>query len=221
MEQLEVELVVQNIAQWLVSEQCIGSLTLVCKKWYCFLKRMHLEQYHQFKHGKNRILHAIDKGFVHFRIYKNILSTPRSDRIQYALVDQIKCIDPENRKKSICLPNNPFLIKCTDISINHKDESSLVQNCDYILSISVKPLNPLNSTYVIEEIKENYSPKLIIETRPHFHETKIRSLSPPPPPRRKTNSKNLIRKYIKGYKTAGRLQLITSQIGNVSAETKV
>jgi len=189
MEQLEVELIVQNIAQWLVSEQCIGSLTVVCKKWYCFLKKMHLEQYHQFKHGRNRILQSIDKGFVHFRIYKPILSTSHSERIQYALVHQIKCIDIENPNKLLDLPQNPFLIKCTDITINHKDEFALEQKCDYILTRCEISEN-LKRSLIIEEIKEDYPPQLIIETRPHFHEVQRRELSPPLP-RKKTNSKNL------------------------------
>lgn len=213
MEQLEVELIVQNIAQWLVSEQCIGSLTVVCKKWYCFLKKMHLEQYHQFKHGRNRILQSIDKGFVHFRIYKPILSTSHSERIQYALVHQIKCIDTDDPNKSLDLPQNPFLIKCTDITISHKDEFALEQKCDYILTRCEISEN-LKRSLIIEEIKEDYPPQLIIETRPHFHEVQRQVLSPPLP-RKKANSKNLIRKYVKQYKTASRLQLITNQIKNL------
>lgn len=221
MEQLEVELVVQNIAHWLFSEQCIGSLTLVCKKWYCFLKKMHLEQYHQFRHGRNRVLQSIDKGFVHFRIYKPILSKSNAESIQYALVNKIKCTDPENPNKSMDFHQPKFLIKCSEINIDLKHETSLEQHCDYILtrptfltplsnhlskSLKVKEIEKTGP--IIEEIKDDYPPRLIIETRDSFNEIKRRSLSPPPPPRRKTNSKNLIRKYVKRYKTASRSQLI-------------
>jgi hypothetical protein len=219
MEQLQVELVIQNIAQWLVSEQCIGPLTLVCKKWYRILKNMHLEQYHQFKHGKNRILQSIDNGFVNFCIYKPILSTSRTECIQYASVQLIKYVDP-NSDKSINFTQDTYLIKCTEINTNYKTELQLEQRCNYILSFSdefagqnVDGKNNLrNLRPIVEEIKEDYPTQLIIEARPHFHEIVRRSLSPPPLPRKKTNSKNLIRKYVKRYKTAGRMQLITNRI---------
>jgi len=172
---------------------------------------MHWKQFHQFKYSRNRILEAINIGYVHFCVYKSIplCKNNKVEIIQFALVNQIMCrrADSKGVIRTKTIHQNPFLVKCIEIiNKNSKKPEYYYQNSDYVLSNVTSEMLFNKKRPTVEEIKYEYPHELVVNDSP---------ISPPNHcfiPKQKTKPKNLIRKFIKCYKSPRKSNILKTWV---------
>lgn len=194
MEQLQIQHIVEEIANCLFRSHDLAPLTLVCRKWYEYINPIHKKQHHTFRYQRDIIAKAVNAGFERFHVYKMIPTRQGITDIQYASASRIytpkliwgqdtyvytarksyfiKCIRTI-RNESSCPP-------CPPCQTNYRDQQSIASYVFYPDTMHIDYLNLTpDSKFLTRSAGEVYKP---IEPQ-------------------NTSRRNMIRKYIKKYKT--------------------